>query len=43
MKKINKSYVSMVWQPLAEDPNMYGKFLGLNLNNKKGCTLFFQV
>ncbi|ELY4003384.1 hypothetical protein ACKS2F_003698 [Cronobacter dublinensis] len=42
MKKISKSYVSMVWQPLAEDPNMDSKFLGLNLNNKKSLHSIFS-
>ncbi|WEP45552.1 hypothetical protein NNQ27_01060 [Cronobacter dublinensis subsp. infanticibi] len=35
MKKINKSYASMIWQSLAEDPNMNNNVLGLNLSDKK--------
>jgi len=33
--KINKFYVSMIWQSLAEDPNMDGSFVGLNLANEE--------
>ncbi|EOV9674075.1 hypothetical protein ACN5L5_002634 [Cronobacter turicensis] len=33
--KINKFYVSMIWQSLAEDPNMDDSFLGLNLANEE--------
>ncbi len=33
MKKINDSYISMLWQALSEDPNMDDSLVGLNLSN----------
>ncbi|EOL9010348.1 hypothetical protein ACOZ3Q_003811 [Cronobacter sakazakii] len=42
MKKISNSYVSMVWQSLAEDPNMDSSFIGLNLSNKESLDLVLK-
>ncbi|ELY3805381.1 hypothetical protein SMX72_003989 [Cronobacter sakazakii] len=42
MKKISNSYVSMVWQSLAEDPNMDSSFIGLNLSNEESLDLVLK-
>ena len=39
MKKINDSYISMLWQALSEDPNMDDSLVGLNLSNEKSLSL----
>lgn len=42
MKKINNSYISMLWQALSEDPNMDASLIGLNLSNGKSLSLAFR-
>ncbi len=42
MKKINNSYISMLWQALSEDPNMDASLVGLNLSNEKSLSLAFR-
>lgn len=42
MKKINDSYISMLWQGLSEDPNMDTALIGLNLSNEKSLSLALQ-
>lgn len=42
MKKINDSYISMLWQGLSEDPNMDTSLIGLNLSNEKSLSLALQ-
>ena len=42
MKKINNSYISMLWQALSEDPNMDASLVDLNLSNEKSLSLAFR-
>ncbi|WP_156884902.1 hypothetical protein [Kosakonia cowanii] len=42
MKKINNSYISMLWQVLSEDPNMDASLVGLSLSNEKSLSLAFR-
>lgn len=42
MKKINNSYISMIWQALSEDPNMDASLVGLNLSNEKSSSLVLR-
>ncbi|MDP9769254.1 hypothetical protein FJP64_15640 [Kosakonia cowanii] len=42
MKKINHSYISMLWQALSEAPNMDASLVGLNLSNEKSLSLAFR-
>lgn len=42
MKKINNSYISMLWQALSEDPNMDASLVGLNLSNEKSLSLVLR-
>ena len=42
MKKINNSYISMIWQALSEDPNMASSLIGLNLSNEKSLSLVLR-
>lgn len=42
MKKINDSYITMLWQALSEDPNMDASLVGLNLSNEKSSSLVLR-
>ncbi|QNQ18284.1 hypothetical protein HF650_01695 [Kosakonia sp. SMBL-WEM22] len=42
MKKINNSYVSMIWQSLSENPNMDSSLVGLNLSNENSLSLVLR-
>ncbi|WP_313353452.1 hypothetical protein [Kosakonia cowanii] len=42
MKKINHSYISMIWQAISEAPNMDASLVGLNLSNEKSLSLAFR-
>lgn len=42
MIKVNKKYVSMLWQALSEDPNMDDKYLGMNLNNEDSLNIIMS-
>ncbi|MHA0914279.1 hypothetical protein ACR9H8_05880 [Kosakonia cowanii] len=39
MRKINNSYVTMIWQSLSEGPNMDSSLIGLNLSNEESLSL----
>ncbi|MEN4873337.1 hypothetical protein [Kosakonia cowanii] len=42
MKKINNSYISILWQALSEDPDIDAPLVGLNLSNEKSLSLAFR-